>query len=250
MENRLRTFINENKWFIVFYLTWTFAHIVLLIRGTNSSGFWPFDDFGSRYYGNTRYHDYGGIEFFVYEALPLLIIVIYKLVGSDIKEIYLNGKYKRAKTKKKRISKTITSKTILADLHSPNTEKLYLKRSIKTIKQLKIFWFTLLGILVTSGILQSVYLQFTGNNLFDSHNNNIFINLGRLWIILFMFIFAYKGVKSSNFLNQQSSKKVLLAILWWFLGFISIWLLTIPIVLQNRKVKKKENELAVNKDQQ
>ena len=72
-------FVNENKWFVVFFLVWSFIHILLLINGENSDGFWPFDGFG-------RDHDYGSVEFFVYEISPLLILVISKLVGQDIKK--------------------------------------------------------------------------------------------------------------------------------------------------------------------
>jgi len=78
MESKFMKFVNENKWFIVFYLIWSFIHIILLINGRDGSDFWPFDGFGS--------FDYGFIEFFVYETLPLLILVISKLVGKDIKK--------------------------------------------------------------------------------------------------------------------------------------------------------------------
>jgi len=79
MENKFMKFVNENKWFIVFFLIWTFIHILLLLNGSNDEGFWPFDGFD-------REHDYGFIEFFVYETLPILIFLIIKLVGTDIKK--------------------------------------------------------------------------------------------------------------------------------------------------------------------
>lgn len=77
MENKFMKFLNENKWFIVFFLVWLFIHVILLLSGRDQSGFWPFDD-GVR--------DYGFVEFFVYITLPLLIFVIVKLVGNDIKK--------------------------------------------------------------------------------------------------------------------------------------------------------------------
>ena len=78
MENKFMKFFNENRWFIVFFIIWLFIHIVLLMNGSDYNDFWPFDGFDTR--------DYGTIEFFVYVALPLLIFVVYKLVGKDIKK--------------------------------------------------------------------------------------------------------------------------------------------------------------------
>ncbi|MCF8231717.1 MAG: hypothetical protein K9J27_05950 [Bacteroidales bacterium] len=79
MGTKFMKFVNENKWFVVFFLIWSFIHILLFINGENSDGFWPFDGFD-------RDHDYGSVEFFVYETIPLLIFVIIKLVGQDIKQ--------------------------------------------------------------------------------------------------------------------------------------------------------------------
>lgn len=79
MENKIMKFVIENKWFVVFFLVWTFIHVLLFINGKNDQGFWPFDGFD-------RDHDYGSVEFFVYETIPLLILVIFKLVGKDIKK--------------------------------------------------------------------------------------------------------------------------------------------------------------------
>jgi len=80
MESKFMKFVNENKWFIVFYLIWSFIHIILLINGSNNEDFWPFGFEGFESY------DYGFTEFFVYESLPILILVIIKLVGKDIKK--------------------------------------------------------------------------------------------------------------------------------------------------------------------
>ncbi len=78
MENMFMKFVNENKWLVVSFLVWTFLHVIFLFNGDDSSGFWPFGDVGL--------WDYGWLECFVYEALPLLIFVIVKLVGKDIKK--------------------------------------------------------------------------------------------------------------------------------------------------------------------
>jgi len=72
-------FVNGNKWFIVFFLMWFFIHMILLINGNDGNDFWPF-------YGFKYVSDYGFLEFFVYITLPLLIFVITKLVGKDIKK--------------------------------------------------------------------------------------------------------------------------------------------------------------------
>ena len=79
MESKFMKFVNENKWFIVFFLVWFFIHMILLIKGNDGNDFWPFD--GIKYV-----FDYGFLEFFVYITLPLLIFVITKLVGKDIKK--------------------------------------------------------------------------------------------------------------------------------------------------------------------
>lgn len=78
MENKFMKFVNENKWFVVFFLIWLFIHLILLISGDDTYGFWPFYDLRVRYYGF--------IEFFVYVSLPLLVFAIIKLVGKDIKK--------------------------------------------------------------------------------------------------------------------------------------------------------------------
>ena len=80
----------ENKWFIVFFLVWTFVHIILFISGVAAfnaesvydqlySSFWPF---------GYSISDYGLLEFFVYETLPVLIFIVVKLVGKDIKKAF------------------------------------------------------------------------------------------------------------------------------------------------------------------
>ena len=78
MEEKIKKYISENKWFISFYLVWAFIHIGLWLAGRNSYGFWPFDGFDSK--------DYGGVELFVYLTMPVLIFIINKLVGKDIKQ--------------------------------------------------------------------------------------------------------------------------------------------------------------------
>lgn len=82
MESNFVKFVKENKWFVSFYLIWTFIHIILLINGLSDEyddSFWPFDEY-------TTIGDYGFLELFVYEAVPLLIFVLIKLVGNDIKD--------------------------------------------------------------------------------------------------------------------------------------------------------------------
>ena len=79
MENKFMKFVNENKWFVVFFLVWTFIHIILFLSGDNESGFWPFKEY-------VEIDDYGFVELFVYETLPILIFIIIKLVGKDIKK--------------------------------------------------------------------------------------------------------------------------------------------------------------------
>lgn len=79
MENKFMKFVNENKWFIVFYLIWSYIHFILLFSGGGcSNDFWPFSD--------SDICEYNFLEFFVYMTLPILIFVVIKLVGKDIKK--------------------------------------------------------------------------------------------------------------------------------------------------------------------
>lgn len=79
-DNKFRKFIKDNKGFVVFILVWTFIHILLLLNGDNENGFFPFNE-------NVEIDDYGFVEFFVYETLPILIFIINKLVGKEIKKV-------------------------------------------------------------------------------------------------------------------------------------------------------------------
>jgi hypothetical protein len=85
MENNFSKFVNENKWFVVFYLMWSFLHITIFLTtnyNTNcincDAGFWPFAS--SKLKDNYYY-----AELFVYMVFPLIIFVIWKLVGNDKK---------------------------------------------------------------------------------------------------------------------------------------------------------------------
>jgi len=243
IKHEILFFTNAYKWIIVFYLIWSFVHILLLWNGFDEWGFWPFPIriWNSEFSPSIAY-SYGSIEFFVYLLLPLLVFVIYKLVGKDIIYYFKRKSHSINNKKEKVMSKSKSEKT--SHIVSPTILlENYNRRSKKTSKQLKIFWYALLGILITSAILEQGFLLITGSEMFENPSNDFFVQLARLWILVFMFIFAYTGVKSSIFLNKQSSYKILLAVLWWIIGFLSIWLLTIPILIQNRLVKKKEIEL-------
>ncbi|MCB0513585.1 MAG: hypothetical protein KDC60_04060 [Bacteroidetes bacterium] len=77
--NGFQQFIRDNRWLIVSYLIWFFIHFILLMSGNNGGVFYPFDGF--KYVG-----DYGFFEFAVYLMLPILVFIIWKLVGQDIKQ--------------------------------------------------------------------------------------------------------------------------------------------------------------------
>jgi len=80
MESKFNKFINENKWFIVFYILWAFLHLIFYFNSDSDlSGFWPFRR-------NARIDAYDFLELFVYLGLPLIIFIIWKLVGTDIKK--------------------------------------------------------------------------------------------------------------------------------------------------------------------
>lgn len=84
MENKFMKFVNENKWFVVFYLIWSFIHLILYFASdSNNEGFWPFRKYR---WGGNIIDTYGFLELFVYLTLPLLIFIIIKLVGKDIKK--------------------------------------------------------------------------------------------------------------------------------------------------------------------
>jgi hypothetical protein len=79
MENKFKQFITENKWFISFYFIWSFLHLIFYFSGDRYNGdFWPFSDDGL--------DDYNFIELFVYLVLPIIIFIVWKLVGKDIKK--------------------------------------------------------------------------------------------------------------------------------------------------------------------
>lgn len=82
MENKFMKFVNENKWFIVFYILWLFIHIIFVFNRNkyyDDQGFWPFQEFGG-------IKAYGFLELFVYLSLPIIVFIIIKLVGKDIKK--------------------------------------------------------------------------------------------------------------------------------------------------------------------
>jgi len=84
MENKILKFVNENKWFVVSFLVWSFIHFILFLTSEGESsygarGFWPFNK-------KLIINAYGFLELFVYLTLPILIFVIFKLVGKDIKK--------------------------------------------------------------------------------------------------------------------------------------------------------------------
>lgn len=84
MENKFMKFVNENKWYVVFYLIWSFIHLILyFVSDSNNAGFWPFRKYS---FWGTIIDTYGILELFVYLTLPLLIFTIIKLVGKDIKK--------------------------------------------------------------------------------------------------------------------------------------------------------------------
>lgn len=80
MESKFKSFVNENKKIIVFYILWIFLHSIFLVNGDDESGFWPFGNDGF------ELDDYGLIDFIYYIIIPPMIFVIWKLIGKDIKK--------------------------------------------------------------------------------------------------------------------------------------------------------------------
>lgn len=93
MKSTFKQFIKDNRVFTTFYLIWFLVHIFLIVtrqegkvfirtRGGGSSRFfsdrffWPFED------ANLRAYD--SAEFIFYLVLPIILFVIWKLVGNDI----------------------------------------------------------------------------------------------------------------------------------------------------------------------
>jgi hypothetical protein len=78
MESKFIRFLKGNRWFIVFYIIWSFIHLVFYFSGNMYMGdFWPFSDDGL--------YDYNFNELFFYLALPLVFFAINKLVGEEIR---------------------------------------------------------------------------------------------------------------------------------------------------------------------
>ena len=82
-------FVKENKWSSVSYLVWTFLHLILFLASAGertaiyrgNGGFWPFNR-------KSDIDAYDFLELFVYMVLPILVFVIIKLVGEDIKKAF------------------------------------------------------------------------------------------------------------------------------------------------------------------
>jgi len=79
MENKFKQFINDNKGFVVFYLFWFLLHLTFVSIGDGENGFWPFGE-------HDRLEDYGFTEFAFYLIVPIIIWIIWKLIGKDIKK--------------------------------------------------------------------------------------------------------------------------------------------------------------------
>lgn len=81
-------YAKANKWFSVAYLLWTFLHFSLFLASDGEpylsiDGFYPFDK-------NSDLDNYDSLELFVYLAFPVVIFIIIKLVGEDIKRFWSN----------------------------------------------------------------------------------------------------------------------------------------------------------------
>lgn len=94
MEKNLKQFIDENKKFVVCFLVWFIIHLLLLVIGVGDDsipdGLWPFalycNNWGYNSFHCPYTYYYGISDFIVYLTIPLVLLVIWKLVGEDIKE--------------------------------------------------------------------------------------------------------------------------------------------------------------------
>jgi len=83
-DGKINSFFIKNKWFVIFYSIWAFQNLICYFAGNDDAGFWPITD---------EYHmidAYGFLELFVYLMLPLLILIIIKLGGKEIKNFFKN----------------------------------------------------------------------------------------------------------------------------------------------------------------
>ena len=82
MENKFMKFVNDNKGFVVFYLIWFFLHLIFLLVNWHEryqESFWPFGK-------DSEFRDYDFTEFTFYIITPIIIFIIWKLIGKDIKK--------------------------------------------------------------------------------------------------------------------------------------------------------------------
>lgn len=89
MESKFKNFVNENKIFLVFYLIWFLMHLIFLsVGGDYNRGdeLWPFDEFGIF---NFDLDNYQVTEFIFYLIAPIILWIIWKLVGSGFIILYL-----------------------------------------------------------------------------------------------------------------------------------------------------------------
>ena len=83
MESKIKQFVNENKGFVVFYLIWFLLHLIFIsvgIEGGGKHGLWPFAE--SRW----AYTEYDLKDLLFYLVTPIVILVIWKLIGKDLKK--------------------------------------------------------------------------------------------------------------------------------------------------------------------
>lgn len=79
MESKFKMFVNDNKGFVVFYLFWFILHFIFLAVGRGGDNdFWPFQ------YGGLE--SYGFLELAFYLIVPIVIFIIWKLIGKDVKK--------------------------------------------------------------------------------------------------------------------------------------------------------------------
>lgn len=265
--DKFNNYLKSNKLFVSFYLIWILIHFSILKTRMQKwyslddriSRFWPFESTNLDYYDNS--------EFWVYMLSPLIFFIVWQLSGTEISKftnLIINKiKYNKTNnylTKENKENQVDLEKIRLKEIReSISSEKQNIKllkerysnsKYHNTLKKTKWFWIVFLTLLLGISAIQSISFSLLGHYLLEKENYLKAKTILQTWILIYMFIFAFTLMKNSTFLHKQSKFKYAYGLLWFFIGLINVWLLTIPSYIQNKKVKDKEIEFMLSTKEQ
>jgi len=256
MEKNIKQFIKDNKSFVVFYLIWFMINLTILASSgngiirqlrsgkvllTSAERFWPFGHSGIAAYDKT--------EFLFYLIVPIVLLVIWKLIGDDVKKYLVDYKSNRKSAeatkpidkestkpiKHQESSSSTYSPKIMDEIEITNNDNKMTQRE-KTLKLIKWYWIPA----VTYIVLIAVFKTISNMYMNTEYSGGEFIKPVQLWTIVFMFLFAIRSFKNAWILHKDSKLRALYSILWSFGTYILFFLGFIPLLIQSKMLKKIE----------